>query len=59
MIHRRRSKSGVTYSEIAWYVASEHLGLPPQEYGRMLTPLVAEEIYLAESFVKSGFVAFV
>jgi len=59
MIRNWQSKSGVTLYEIACYVASEYLELPPQEYGRMLTPLIAEEIYLAESFVKSGFVAFV
>jgi len=59
IIRSCQSKSGVTLYEIACYVASEYLELPPQEYGRMLTPLIAEEIYLAESFVKSGFVAFV
>ena len=59
MIRSWQSKSGVTLYEIACYVASEHLGLPPQEYGRMLSPLVGEEIYLAEDFVQSGFVAFV
>ena len=59
MIRSWQSKSGVTLYEIACYVASEHLELAPQEYGRMLTPLVGEEIYLAEDWVQSGFVAFV
>jgi hypothetical protein len=59
MIRSWQSKSGVTLYEIACYVASEHLGLPPQEYWRMLSPLVGEEISLAEDFVQSGFVAFV
>jgi hypothetical protein len=59
MIRSWQSKSGVRLHEIACYVASEHLGLPPEEYGRMLTPLVGEEIYLAEDWVQSGFVAFV
>lgn len=58
MIRSWQSKSGVTLYEIACYVASEHLGLPPKEYGRMLTPLVGEEIYRAEDWaVQSGFVA--
>ena len=59
MIRSYQSTSGVTLYEIACYVASEHLALPPKEYGRMLTPLVGEEIYLAEDWVQSGFVAFV
>ena len=59
MIRSWQSKSGVRLHEIACYVASEHLELAPQEYGRMLSPLVGEEIYLAEDFVQSGFVAFV
>jgi hypothetical protein len=59
MIRSCQSKYGVTLYEIACYVASEHLELPPQDYGRMLTPLVGEEIYLAEDFVQSGFVAWV
>ncbi len=59
MIRDCQSKSGVTLYEIACYVSSEHLELAPQEYGRMLTPLVGEEIYLAEDWVQSGFVAFV
>jgi hypothetical protein len=59
MIRGCQSKSGVKLYEIACYVASEHLELPPREYGRMLTPLVGEEIHLAEDWVQSGFVAFV
>jgi hypothetical protein len=58
MINSCLSGSGVTLSEIASYIASEHLGLPPEEHGRMLTPLVGEEICDAEDWVRSGFVAF-
>jgi hypothetical protein len=58
IIHRYQSKSDVTLYEIACYIASEHLDLPPKEYGRMLTPLVGEEMYQAEDWLRCGFVPF-
>jgi hypothetical protein len=48
MIYGCVRRSGVTLSEVARHIASEHLDLPPQEYGRMLTPLVGEAIHEAE-----------
>ncbi len=50
--------SGAKVREIAYYIASEHLGLPPEEYGGMLTPLVGSEIWEVERFRRTGMISF-